>query len=277
MSERSFLSRVRASLPDLHPAERKLGEMICEFPGEVASYSASELASLAQVSNATVTRFIHRLGYPSYEEARRHARKERETGSRQYLARPDMQSVESASDYAETDAVNLRKTLATVDLAEIDRLAEALLGARKVWIVGFRASNPLAAYLQWQLIQVIENVVAIPGSGQTMGEHLVSIAADDLVIVFGLRRRVVQLNAILQTIAHTHARLAYVTDEGAVRQEGAEWHFRCHTASPGPLFNHVSVMALINLLVNRTIEWAATQGQARLRGIESLNDTLGEL
>lgn len=35
--ERSFLARVRAELPHLHPAERRLGEFVCDFPGELAS------------------------------------------------------------------------------------------------------------------------------------------------------------------------------------------------------------------------------------------------
>ena len=61
--ERSFLFRVREALEDLHPAERRLGGFVCDFPGELASYSASELATLAQVSNATVSRFVKRLGY----------------------------------------------------------------------------------------------------------------------------------------------------------------------------------------------------------------------
>ena len=65
--ERSFLTRVRQVLPELHPAERRLGDFLCDFPGEVASYSAQELAALAHVSKATVSRFIQRLGYENYE------------------------------------------------------------------------------------------------------------------------------------------------------------------------------------------------------------------
>ena len=42
---------------------------------------AAELAALSQVSNATATRFVRRLGYASLEEARRHARDERSSGS----------------------------------------------------------------------------------------------------------------------------------------------------------------------------------------------------
>lgn len=59
--EKSFLSRVRSILPELSPAERRLGEFVCDFPGEVATYSAQELAALAHVSKATVSRFVQRL------------------------------------------------------------------------------------------------------------------------------------------------------------------------------------------------------------------------
>ncbi|MGV8953435.1 MAG: MurR/RpiR family transcriptional regulator [Cypionkella sp.] len=277
MPSRSFLSRVRAALPDMHPAERRLGELVCEFPGELASYSASELAALAEVSNATVTRFIRRLGYPSYEEARRHAREEGATGSRLYLGHAGRAAADSASAYAEADTENLRRTMATIDMAEIDRLARAMLSARKVWVLGFRAANPLAAYLQWQLIQVIEDIVAVPAAGQTMGEHLVSLRPDDVILVFGLRRRVAQMEVILTSVARAGAQMCYITDEGVARRPGAAWHFQCHTGSPGPLFSHVAVMAVLNLLTNRTVEIAAQEGRDRLRSIESLNDLLGEL
>ena len=85
-TEKSFLTRVRDVMDELPPAEKRLGEFVCDFPGELASYSASELAALAHVSNATVTRFVQRLGYDTYEESRRHAREEKQTGSRLFLS-----------------------------------------------------------------------------------------------------------------------------------------------------------------------------------------------
>ena len=64
----SLLSRVRDQLHDLPPTERRLADLVLDFPGELASYTASELAALANVSNATVSRFIRRLGYENYDE-----------------------------------------------------------------------------------------------------------------------------------------------------------------------------------------------------------------
>jgi len=80
----SVLGQVREALPSLHPAERRLGEFICDFPVELASYDAQELARLANVSKATVSRFVRRLGFENYDRARRPAREESQTGSRQF-------------------------------------------------------------------------------------------------------------------------------------------------------------------------------------------------
>jgi len=276
--ERSFLTRVRDALPELRPAERRLGEFVCDFPGELASYSAQELAALAHVSKATVSRFIQRLGYENYEEARRHARLEKQTGSRLFLATAtDAAAEQSVTAHAAQAVANLEATFLMLTDTQINAIAAAILGARKVWVMGFRASHPFAAYLQWQLTQVVENIVAIPGAGQTMGEHLVSVTAEDVVIVFGLRRRIARMEPILDQIARSSAKLLYVTDESESFHARATWHLRCQTLAPGPLFSHVSVMAICHLIATRCIELAAAAGRKRLRGIEAINDTLEEL
>jgi DNA-binding MurR/RpiR family transcriptional regulator len=50
----SFLTRLREGLSSMHPTEKRLAEFMLDFPGELASYSASELAKLSGVSNAAV-------------------------------------------------------------------------------------------------------------------------------------------------------------------------------------------------------------------------------
>lgn len=276
--DHSFLFRVRDALDDLKPAERRLGEFVCDFPGELASYSATELARLAQVSNATVTRFVRRLGYESYEEARRHARDERQTGSRLFLSTStDAAVAQSVAAHVAQGIANLEGTFATITDTQVNAVADAILEARKTWVIGFRSSHPFADYLQWQMTQVAENIVAIPGAGQTLGEHLVSVTERDVAIVFGLRRRVAQMDTILSVIEKSGAKLLYLTDEGVEHRSTATWHFRCQTLAPGPLFNHVSVIAICHLITTRAIERAGVAGRTRLRGIERFGDTLEEL
>ncbi len=276
--ERSFLARVRSALPHLHPAERRLGEFVCDFPGELASYDAQELAKFAGVSKATVSRFVRRLGYASYEAARKHAREEQATGSRLFLQSAALAPDErSLALNLEQGKDNLERTFSAITQARVDAVARAILEARKTWVIGFRASHPFADYLRWQLIQVVEQVVSLPGGGETLGEHLVSVRAEDCVIVFGLRRRVAITEQVLAEARESGARVLYITDEGLEADPTVTWHFRCCTLAAGPLFNHTAVMGLCHLLAMRTIELAGDASRRRLRRIETLNDKLEEL
>lgn len=276
--ESSFLARVRDALPGLNPAQRRLAEFVCDFPGEIASYTGAELAELAHVSKATVSRFFKDLGYETYEQARRHARAEKHTGSRLFLNTvKDDQTGKSLTTHLAQSMANLENTFISITDRQIQAFSQSLLKARKVWVVGFRSSHAFASYLQWQLTQVIENIVAIPAGGQTMGEYLASVKPQDVVIVFGLRRRISGMDTMLSLIAKSKAKVSYITDEGVPFKRDVDWHFRCHTVSSGPLFNHVAVAGLCHLITNRTIELAGKQGRARLRDIEALNDSLGEL
>ena len=274
----SFLSHVRATLPKMHPAERRLGEFVCDFPGELASYDAQELAKLANVSKATVSRFVRRLGYENYDEARKHARDEQQTGSRLFLNMPKTNDVEGslAANIVQGKA-NLDRTFAAINQSEIDAVASCILAARKTWVIGFRAGHPIADYLRWQLLQVTEDIVSVPGAGETLGESTASIQKDDCVIMIGLRRRVAVIDTLLTQLTGNKAKLLYITDEGVEADARPSWHFRCYTAASGPLFNHVSVMALCHMIVLRAIEIYGGKARARLRSIELANDQMDEL
>lgn len=138
-------------------------------------------------------------------------------------------------------------------------------------------NRSFATYLQWQMAQMVENVVAVPGAGQTMGEHLVNVTPQDMVIVFGMRRRVRQLGAILDAVEGAGARLLYITDEAARHRAGAAWHFRCQTHTPGPLFDQVAVIALCYAMVSRIVHLSGAKGRARLERIEALHERLTEV
>ncbi len=204
--DRSFLYRVRQALPDLTPPKSASENSSATFLAN-ASYSAQELAALAHVSKATVTRFIQRLGYENYEEARRHARAEAD-GSRLFhdddrrcINRPIGQGACRAGHCQSRSNVS-------DDLRQSDRSRRSGhdAGTQSVG-TRFRSSQPFASYLQWQLTQVIEDIIAIPGPGQTLGEHLVSLREDDVVVFFAMRRRIAQLDTILAQIRKAKVKL----------------------------------------------------------------------
>ncbi|AML53566.1 MurR/RpiR family transcriptional regulator [Falsihalocynthiibacter arcticus] len=274
----TFLARIKGNLHEMHPTERRLADFLLSFPGELASYTATELAQLAGVSNATVSRFIKKLGYESYDEARRHVRTDQKTGAAIYLLGSKTKNPDELINAHINQAKdNIDHTFSMTNLKEIDQLAETILAARRVWVIGFRTSFSFANYFQWQILQVIEGVSVIPQQGETLAEHIAGISSEDCVVFLGLQRQVSGNIQLLNLIQSTGARTAFISDGNEERKKGLDWHFHCRTAAPGPLFNHASLIALLHLIAVRVIELAGPTGRKRLAMIESLHETLGDI
>jgi DNA-binding MurR/RpiR family transcriptional regulator len=277
-ASRSFVGRIRSQLNELPATERRLAEFVLDFPGDLASYTGAELADLAGVSKATVSRFVRRLGYPSYEEARRHVRDEKQAGAALLLSGASKGASANALEaHANQGVLNLTGTFGRLSNAQVDEIAKAIAEARQVFIFGFRSSQPFASYFRWQILQVCARAIALPGPGETVGEHLASIEPADFVVVFGLRRRVPQTDAILDYVAAAGVKTLYITDKQAPEHRGATWSINCDTAAPGPLDNHVAVLGLCGLLATKVLEHAGNRGRKRLSAIESAHDHMGEL
>lgn len=272
-----FLTLVSQTLGSFHPMERRVADFVLDFPGDMASYGASELARLAGVSNATVTRFIQRMGYADYESARRHVREERETGSPLFLASRRADGADPLGALLARTRDNLQKTLARLGEEEVDRMATALLQARKIWVTGFRSSQSFATYFRWQIFQIKEDIEVVPHAGDTLGQYAASMTPRDVVVVFGLRRRPAGLREMVGQIVHSGAQVLYVTDEEIARHSAVTWHIHCHCGSDSPLDDHSAVMAVCHLLAARVLALAGPQARERLTAIESRYDALHEL
>jgi DNA-binding MurR/RpiR family transcriptional regulator/dienelactone hydrolase len=64
------LDRVRAALPDLAPAERRVADRLLAEPARAIAMSISEFAELCEVAQPTVSRFCRNVGFPGYPALR---------------------------------------------------------------------------------------------------------------------------------------------------------------------------------------------------------------
>ncbi|PLZ03335.1 transcriptional regulator [Burkholderia sp. WAC0059] len=63
-----LLSQVQAMREQLRPSERKLADYVVEAPREVLDLSMTEVARRADVSQPTIARFCHALGFSGFRE-----------------------------------------------------------------------------------------------------------------------------------------------------------------------------------------------------------------
>ncbi len=274
----SFISRVKDNLESLHPVEKQLANFVLEFPGELASYTASELASLAGVSNATVSRFIRRIGYQNFEEARRQVREECKSGVPLFQAeRKSMLRGDKGTDTSILYGSNITETFKQLGESRVNTISDKMLNSRRVWVFGFRASHALAAYFQLQLYQLNDEARLVQTGDGGLGEFLSAINDQDLIVLYGLRRRPTIWRQLLSQCIATSAEILLISDNHLAFNHDVTWHIRCCCDNVGPLDDHTSVMALNHLLLNSAFERAGPNERRRLADSYNQHQQLDEL
>jgi DNA-binding MurR/RpiR family transcriptional regulator len=277
-ASKPLTAEIRARYDTLSRSERRLADAILDFPGELASYSATELAGLAGVPKATVTRLVRRLGFTGYEAARLASRSASDGGSPLYRLRKDGDATAAPAWSAHLDRCVGNIERLQPDPAALDGAVAALAEARAVWLVGYRNNQYLAGYARWQFIQVRDQVHLLPGAGETLGESLASLGAGDVLVVLAIRRRVPVLSRIMAAATAAGTKILWIGDSHSPDvAAGAAWRFACETVSLAPLDNHVAPMALLHLLSAGLLERMGPAGRRRLARIEALHEDLEEL
>ncbi len=274
----SLREQLRQFRPDMPPGEGAIADLILNFPGELAGYSASELAHLAKTSKATVSRFVRRLGFDRFEDMRRMIRNESEAGSPLFLTRGGGQTtVPRDADLQASITRNTSETLASLDDARLDRLASQVLSARQVWIVGYRHSHFLAGYMRWSIAHARASVHLLPRAGETLGENLADAGPDDLVILLAMRRTVPAMRAALNYCAKRGTSIAVFADSTFRTSLEIDLLFEIRSRTQGSVDEHVTLMTVLHLLIDRVLLAGGEQTRARLGRIDDAHAEMTEL
>lgn len=282
----SLEARIHAHYTTLPPAEKRLGDLLLSFPGDIATYSAGELADAAGTSRAAASRFFQRLGYRDFNEARQQAREAKRWGSPVYLASASSPGGKSSNglasqpiaDHLAQESLNLTRTLEAIRPDRLRDAVDAIANAKRVHVAGFRHSHMLAGYLQRQLQIVRADVALLPKSGQTLAEDLIDIAKGDVLIMVGMRRRIHTVSRILEIARQQGARTLLITDPSlADPTRYATWTLTCEVRSQSLFDSYSATMSVINLLCTSLFHHEINRGQERLKRIETLHDELDEL
>lgn len=159
---RGVLVTIRAALPGLRPAERRVAEAVLADPAAIAARSISALATQCDTSAATVLRFCRAVGYTHYPDlrialVRETSREEADKGSSAHLTgdiSPTDTIEQIVAKITYSDARAIEDTAATLDLAALSRAIDAVAGAQRVDIYGIGASGFVAQDLHQKLHRI---------------------------------------------------------------------------------------------------------------------------
>jgi len=188
-----IMSLLQEKAPTFSKGQRRIAQYILESYDKAAFMTANRLGKTVGVSESTVVRFAVDLGfdgYPSMQKAMQEMVLNRLTS---------VQRIEVASDrYTDQDVVSmvlrsdmekLRQTEDTLSRDEFQAAVNAILKAKRVYILGVRSVAPLANFLGYYLNYMFNNVHVISGvSAGEMFEKIVGVNSEDVVIAFSFPR-----------------------------------------------------------------------------------------
>ncbi|XXF10745.1 MurR/RpiR family transcriptional regulator [Pseudomonas sp. D1-3] len=270
--------RLRSHYAQLAPQEQRIADFVLDHYDDLVSYNSAELARLAGVSKATVSRLFKRLGYEKYKDMREEQRNLRQSGLPVADNRDVVQGNTLLARHYKQEMANLTQWVNAIDAEQFGEVIRALGSSRRVFVVGMRNAFPVALHLRQQLLQVRSGVQVLPQPGQTLAEELVDLSADDLVVVLGFRRRPRIIRPLLQALQAQQVPTLVICEpqaQGVI--ELAHWHLCTPLDSVSAFDSYASANSLINLLVNALLHEQLTQGRQRIHQIAGLYGQLDEL
>lgn len=188
-----FLTLLQEKTSDFSKGQRRIAQYITEAYDKAAFMTASRLGATVGVSESTVVRFAVDLGfdgYPSMQKAMQEMVLNRLTSvQRIEVANDRLGDQDIISMVVRSDIEKLRQTDETVNRGEFSNAVNAILKAKRVYIIGVRSVAPLANFLGYYLNYMFNNVHVISGmSTGEMFEKIVGVNAEDVVIAFSFPR-----------------------------------------------------------------------------------------
>jgi DNA-binding MurR/RpiR family transcriptional regulator len=281
MSTRLIL-RIQERFDKLSPAEQKLARLLVDRKDDILTYSATEMAEMADVSKATAARLFRSLGYADFNEVREQAREERNrTEPYQLSPAPNQPSGpgRSISAHLDLEISNLTRTFEELRPDRLRQVAEILKEAPKVWFLGFSAEEGLAQLGRQLLSRLRHDVLQLGKQQFSWAEDLAMTGPRDALVVVTLKPRPRILRPILEYARTTRMNTIILTDQFNVlwAQRYAKIVLPAHATSHALGPSHTAMASIMRLMAVAYAELAGDPANARLEIIAEIHEELDDL
>lgn len=189
--QKNILRVMEEGMDGFSKGRKRIARYILDHAERAASLTAGRLGELAQVSESTVVRFALELGYDGYPEmqqALRETLRSRLTAPER-LRDADTRFSDLPGAAIRRDMETLRTLAARSDRTDFQDVAERILAARNVYILGVRTSSFVAGYLNFYLHFLLERVTLVQSNAAgEIFEQLFRIGPGDLMIAISFPR-----------------------------------------------------------------------------------------
>lgn len=212
-----ILTILRQKEQSFSKGQKRISKYILEAYDKAAFMTASKLGKTVGVSESTVVRFAVDLGfdgYPSMQKAMQKMVLNRLTSvQRMEVANDRLGDQDVITTVLHSDMEKLRQTEETISREVFSAAVNAIVNAKRIYILGVRSVAPLANFLGYYLNYMFDNVHVITGSSVgEMFEKIVGVKEEDVVVAFSFPRYSASTTRGAQYCRSANATVIGVTD-----------------------------------------------------------------
>jgi DNA-binding MurR/RpiR family transcriptional regulator len=252
---RDLLDRISNQYHTLSSSQRKVAEYLFHNLNEAILLSCTQIAKKADVSEATVTRFVTNLGFSGLAEFKREiGQKLLEDFSTTRRLAESAESFEGNAtifrEITEGDIENIRALTQEISDESFEEAVEKLRSARSIFVLGLRSSYALAFFLAFNLRFFLRSVKLItPGIGD-IPEQIIGAGRDDVLVAISFKRYTRQVHEITEKIRKKGTYIIAITNSGlSPIAQAADMALIAETKIPTYIDSFTAPMSLINALI----------------------------
>lgn len=186
-------ARINKSYNNLSKSHKKIASAILNEYETVGFMTATKFGQYVGVSESTVVRFAIELGFEGYSDFQQSIKdliKSKLTPNQRIeLTKTQYVDKDALDMVMDADIQKIKHTQRKIDRAAFDKAIEAMLGARTIYIIGARSSEPIARILYYNLSLIFDNIKFVnPSSSSEVLEQMYSIGGNDVLFAFSFPR-----------------------------------------------------------------------------------------
>ncbi|EKQ51634.1 MULTISPECIES: MurR/RpiR family transcriptional regulator [unclassified Clostridium] len=193
----SCLLQINDRYDSFSSKERIIADFILKNPAKVVYYTIEDFATELSISDATVFRFIKKLGYSGYQYFKVALASEvTKTSNENKIRKDDINSSSNPYKYlTELYSNNIQENSDKIDTSLLDRIVKTMMNSKRIAFLGLGSSGELALNAYNKFIDT--GLFCIYNMDYHMQLKITSqLSSDDLAIVFsnsGMNKDIITL------------------------------------------------------------------------------------
>ena len=275
---RDILTTIQSRMATFSKSQKLIGRYILDNYDKAAFMTAARMGQAVHTSESTVVRFAAELGYdgyPAMQKAMQEMIRGKLTTVQRIEVSYDRLGTQDVLDkVVQSDIEKLRMSLNELNREDFAAAVNAIVGARRIYVLGVRSSAALSDFLTFYFKLIFDDVRQVQTSlASEMFEQMLRVGKDDVVIGISFPRYSTRSVRAMEFARDQGATVIAITDsEMSTLSDTANFRLLAKSDMASFVDSLVAPLSVINALIVAVGRKKSDEVTATFNRLESIWD-----